>query len=269
MTFRCLCSAFLLILIALPSLTCAQTTPATAEDLVKKALDARGGEARIKAVQAQRVSGTISFGPNLDGPFFVELKRPARMHMEVVTQGQTILRVYDGHAGWLVNPFAEDKDPQPISGNDLKNIAEESDFDGPLMDYQKKGNKIELLGNDQADGKPAVKLKLTTRDGDIRTYYFDVSTFLLIKWQGIRKSEDQDMPVESTFSDYRDVNGLKFPFKVDTDSPGSNRAQNLTIEKIELNAQIDDSHFSKPAVPPSSAPSTQSAAPPKENSERR
>ena len=269
MTFRCLCPAFLLILVAFPSLTCAQTAPATAEDLVKKALDARGGEARIKSVQSQRVNGTISLGPTLDGPFFVELKRPGKVHMEVLIQGQTILRIYDGRAGWLVNPFAEDKSPQPMTGNDLKNIAEESDFDGPLVDYPKKGNKIELLGPDQVDGKPAIKLKLTTSAGDVRTYYFDAATSLLLKWEGIRKSEDQEMPVESLFSDYRDVSGLKFPFKVDTSSPGSNRTQNLAIEKIELNPQIDDAHFAKPVEPAAANPPAQPAAPPKENPEHR
>jgi outer membrane lipoprotein-sorting protein len=269
MILRNLLPVLFLISAVFPSPTYAQTAPAIAGDLVKKALDARGGEARIKSIQAQRVTGTISFGPSLDGPFFVELKRPGKVHMEVVIQGQTVLRIYDGHAGWLVNPFAEDKSPQPMTGNDLKNIAEESDFDGPLVDYQKKGNKIELLGKDQVDGKPAVKLKLTTSAGDARTYYFDASTFLLLKWEGVRKSEDQEIPVESLFGDYRDVNGLKFPFKVNTDSPGSNRSQNLVIEKIELNAQIDDAHFAKPAEPVAPKTAAPSVAPPKENPERR
>lgn len=269
MILRNLWPALFLISAAFPSLTSAQTVPATAADLVRKALDARGGEARIKSIQDQRVTGTISFGPNLEGPFFVELKRPGKLHMEVVIQGQTILRIYDGLGGWLVNPFAGDKGPQPMSGNDLKNIAEESDLDGPLVDYQKKGNKIELLGKDLVDGKPAVKLELATSAGDVRHYYFDPATFLLLKWEGVRKSEDQEMPVESLFSDYRDVNGLKFPFKVDTNSPGSNRTQSLAIEKIELNVQIDDAHFAKPAELAAPNPPAQPAAPPKQNPEHR
>ena len=265
MIVRNLLPALLLLSATFPLRTAAQSAPATAQDLVKKALDARGGEARIKTVQSQRVTGTISLGPSLDGPFLVELKRPGRVHMEVVIQGQTIYRIYDGQAAWLVNPFAADKGPQAMAGNDLKNIAEESDFDGPLVDYQKKGNKIELLGKDEVDGKPAIKLKLTTSEGDARAYYFDASTYLLLKWEGTRKSEEQEMPVASLFSDYRDVDGLKFAFKVDTDSPGSDRTQKLAIEKIELNAQIDDAHFAKPAAAP--PPPAQSPAPP--NPERR
>jgi hypothetical protein len=55
---------------------------------------------------------------------------------------------------------------------------------------------------------------------------------------------------------------------VDTNSPGANRAQNLTIEKIEINGRIDDAHFAKPAEPAPNPPAS-SAAPAKENPERR
>lgn len=198
----------------------------------------------------------------------VELKRPNRLHMEVTIEDQTVVRIYDGHgAGWMINPFAADKGPVALSGNDLQNITDESDFDGPLVDYQAKGNTVESLGKDEVAGKPVLKMKLTTKSGEVRTYYFDAATFLLLKWEGIRKSGDQEASVESLFSDYRDVNGLKFPFEVDTDAPGSNFVQKLTITKIELNPQIDDARFARPAVPPRASPAA-SPGPAKENPER-
>lgn len=231
-----------------------QTTPLTAEALVAKILDARGGVARLKAIKAERISGNISFGPGAKGPVVVELKRPGKMHMEVSIQGQTIVRVYDGQSsGWIINPFSENKGAVPMSGNDLQNIADESDFDGPLVDYQSKGNTIEYLGRSEVDGKPAEKLRLTTKSGNVRTYILDASTFLLMKWEGIRKNDDMEIPVESFFNDYREVGGVKFAFKIDTDSPGSNQSQQFSIEKIELDPQLDDARFTKPAAPPVSS----------------
>jgi len=232
-----------------------QAPSITAEELVKKALDARGGSARIKAVQSEKITGTISFGPGLGGPFFVELKRPLKMHMEMNVQNQTIVRVYDGHgSGWMVNPFAEDKGAVAMSGGELKNITDESDFDGPLVDYQAKGNRVEYLGKDDIDGKPAEKLKLTVKSGEVRTYFLDATTFLLLKWEGVRETPDGAMPISSFFRDYRDVNGLKFAFQVDSGSPKGAQIQQLTIEKIELNPAIDDARFTKPAVPAATAP---------------
>jgi hypothetical protein len=247
------------LLLFLPAASVAQSSSLSADDLVKKVLDARGGTTRLRSIKSERVTGNISFGPGAEGPFFVELKRPGKMHMEVVVQDQTIMRIYDGNgSGWIVNPFTGNKGPQPMTGNDLKNIADESDFDGPLLDYQAKDNKIEALGKDEVEGKPAQKLKLTTKSGDSRTYFFDATTFLLLKWEGVRKNDDQEIPVESFFRDYRDVNGIKFAFEIDTDSPGSAQTQKLSIAKIELNIPLDDARFAKPAEPPAATPPAQS-----------
>jgi len=213
-------------------------------------IDARGGAARLKAIRSQRVTGTISFAPDASGPLVVELKRPGKLRMEIQIQGQTIVRVYDGKgSGWMVNPLAPETGPIAMNGNDLRSIADESDFDGPLLDYRAKGTRIEYAGKDAVEGKPAYKLKLVTKSGDERTYFIDSATFLLLKWQGLRQSGDQEIPVESFYRDYREVGGVKFAFEVDTGAPGSGQSQKLAIEKIELNVDLDDSRFTKPAAP--------------------
>ena len=231
----------------------------TADDLVAQVLTARGGVEKIKAIRSQRVSGNISFGPGAEGPFTVEFVRPAKMYMDITVAGQNIVRVYDGAAGWVVNPFAHNQDVQPMDDQDLRNIADESDFDGPLVDYQSKGNHVELAGQDQVDGKPVNLLKLTNKNGDVRTYFFDASSNLLLKWQGKRKVENQELDVETLFHDYRDVDGMKFAFAVDSDTPGTQLMQKIAIAKIELNADIDAQHFSKPQ-PPSPTEETVPAA---------
>jgi outer membrane lipoprotein-sorting protein len=230
----------------------------TADEIVKKALDARGGAEKIKAVQAERVTGSISFGPGAEGVFVVELKRPHKMHMEISIDGQKLVRIYDGKgAGWTINPFAPNRDVQPMSDEDLKSISDESDFDGPLVDYKAKGNQIELMGKEDLDGKPVFRLKLTNKNGDVRFYLFDVSSFFLLKWEGVRKADNKDIPWESFFSDYREVQGLKYAFKIDSGSPGTDLKQSLTAEKIEVDPQIEESRFAKPAPPESpAAPAT-------------
>lgn len=234
----------------------------TAEDLVANALAARGGVEKMKAIRSQRVSGNISFGPGADGPFTVEFARPGKMHMDISIAGQTIVRVYDGQsAGWVINPFVTNKDVQPMGADDLRNISDESDFDGPLLDYQSKGNHIELAGKDQVDGKPVNLLKLTNKNGDARTYFFDASTNLLLKWVGKRKAENQELDVETFFRDYREVNGLKFAFEVDSDTPGTQLMQKITIRKIELDPDIDPLRFGKPQLPAPAAEAAPAAAP--------
>src|SRR6266478_9954970 len=233
----------------------------TAEEIVKKALDARGGVEKIKAVQTERVSGQVSFSRGMAGTFVVELKRPLKMHTEITVEGQRIIRVYDGKsAAWMINPFMGNKEVQPLSPEDLKSISDESDFDGPLVDYQAKGNHMELAGKEKLDDKPVYRLKLTNKNGDVRFYFFDATTFLLLKWEGTRKTEDQELPWESFFSDYHEVQGLQYPFRIDQGSPGTDIKQTLKAEKIEINPRIDDSRFGKPVA--ENAPAAVSPSPP-------
>ena len=91
-----------------------------------------------------------------------------------------------------------------------------------------------------------------TRTGRWRSYLIDAATFLTTKWEGIRKVGDQDLPWECTLSDYREMEGLKFPFKIDQGSPGTEYRQTLVVEKVEINPKIDESHFARPAAPEAS-----------------
>ena len=226
-----------------------QATAQTATGIVAKVLNARGGLDKIRAIKAQRVSGTITFGADTSGPFVVELERPLKMHMQLAVQNLTMVRVYDGKTGWANNPFAGKMNPDVMGEEDVRNISEESDFDGPLVDYKRKGNQIALVGKDQVGDKDVWRVKLTTKNGDVRYYLFDRTSFLLLKWEGKRHYEGQELPIESYFRDYRDVDGLKFAFEIDSGSSVSDISQKIKIDKIELNPPIDDAEFKRPATP--------------------
>jgi outer membrane lipoprotein-sorting protein len=237
----------------------------TLDEIVKKAIDARGGIEKIKAVQSERITGRISFAQGIEGTLILELKRPHKLYSEISVEGQKVLRVYDGKsAGWTVNPFIENKGVAEMSAEELKGMPDESDGDGPLVDYKAKGSKVELVGKEDAEGKPVYRLKITSKSGEVRSYLIDGATFLTTKWEGMRKVGDQDLPWECTLSDYREVEGLKFPFKIDQGSPGTEYRQTLMVEKVEINPKLDESHFGKPVAPEASSATapTPSAKPP-------
>ena len=236
------------------SLVTSSLSAQTVTQILAKVLVARGGLTKIRAIKSERVSGIISFGSEASGPFLVELKRPLKMHMTLSVQNQTMVRVFDGTQGWANNPFAGKVEPEAMSEEELKNITEESDFDGPLVDYKSKGNQIELVGKEKFEGKDVWRLKLTTKNGDARFYLFDANSFLLLKWEGKRKFQDQEIPVESHFSDYREVGGVKFAFAIDSGSSAAELTQKIRIEKIELNPELNDGEFGKPAAAVPAAP---------------
>src|SRR5580693_9746966 len=117
-------------------------------------LAARGGLEKVKAVQTERITGTLYFNPELYGPFLAEFKRPGKMHNEVTIQDKTVSRSFDGKdTGWVINPITGTGAPEPMSAEDLKDAVNQADFDGPLVDAKAKGNTIELRSEERRVGK--------------------------------------------------------------------------------------------------------------------
>jgi hypothetical protein len=233
-----------------PAKVAAQTT----DEIVAKVLAARGGLEKAKAVQTERITGTIYFNPELYGPFLAEFKRPGKMHNEVTIQNKTVVRSFNGKdTGWVTNPFAGKNAPEPMSAEEVKDAVNEADFDGPLVDAKAKGNAIELSGTEKVEGRDAYILKVTHKDGQVSAYSFDTKTFLLVKWSGVDTVSGEEVTRETYFHDYRDVGGLKFAFELVSNTPGADVTQRIVVDKIEVDPQIDETHFGKPASPVTSS----------------
>src|SRR5208282_500727 len=240
-----------------------RVTAQTAEEIVTKVLAARGGLEKAKAVQSERITGTIYFTAELYGPFLAEFKRPGKMHNELTIQNKTVVRTFNGKdTGWVINPFAGKDAPEPMSAEEIKDVVGEADFDGPLIDPKKKGNTLELAGTEKVEGHDAFVIKVTYKDGKVSSYSFDAKTFLLAKWSGKDNVNGEEVTRETLFHDYREVGGLKFAFELVSNSPGTDVTQRIVVEKIEVDPQIDDSHFTKPPSAPVQPATAPAGAPP-------
>lgn len=223
----------------------------TADDLIAKYVVARGGIDKIKSVNSIHMTGKMVMGP-MEAPIVMIIKRPDQVRMEFTLQGMTGIRAYDGTSGWAIMPFMGKKDAEPIAADELKELQDEADIDGPLVDYKAKGHAVELLGKDKVEGSDAYKLKLTRKNGDVDTIYLDADSYLEIKEEGKRVVRGSEQQFDTSIGDYREVGGLMFPFALDSGMQGSQERQKITIDKIELNVPVDGASFKMP--PPSPPP---------------
>ena len=221
--------------------------PMSVDDILAKHYEACGGLAKMKAVNTMRVTGTITLGPGMEAPFTMERKRPGMRRMEFSLQGMTGIQAFDGSKTWSVMPFMGKKDPEVGTDEDNKNAQDDADFDGALVDYKTKGHTIELMGKEPVEGADAYKLKVTKKNGNIEYDYLDAETFLLVKTEGKVKRRGTEMEGETTFSDYKEVDGLMQPFSMESGAKEMPQKQKLTFTKIELNVPLDDSRFAVPA----------------------
>ncbi len=226
----------------------------TVDEVIASSVRARGGMEKLKSVRTLRTTSKVLFGDVLVTAVQTN-KRPDKVREEITFQGLNLVQSYDGSSGWMINPFGGRKDPQRMSEDDAKSLVVDADFDHPLVDYREKGHRAELLGHDSVEGTDCYKVRLTLKNGDIFVYYLDVDSFLELKLETQMKIRGAIQENETYYGDYEQVDGIYYPFAVETARKGDSNRQKTTIEKVEINVPVEDSFFVMPAAKAAAAPS--------------
>jgi hypothetical protein len=217
----------------------------TADELVQRYIDARGGAARLSAITSVRfvrIFGT--FGANI--PVTITKKRDGLYRSDQALAGRpTVARGLDAGGAW---ESVDGKVTRRPADQELELRELDADFDGFLVNYRAKGHAVEYLGRERAGGIDTHKLKVTLKSGTVRFVYLDATTYLERRQEGtMTLPQAGKVPVILTFSDWRDVEGVKFPFAIDEER-NSFPPQTFAIytERIELNPPVDDGVFAMP-----------------------
>jgi hypothetical protein len=212
------------------------TLAQSVDDVVAKAIAARGGIKRIKSLNTQRLTGRISLNSGESGTVIVETKRPGMMREMVTLGDKSMIRTTDGISGWAIGSLRNLAEPQQVSPEELRTLAASADFEGPLVDYKAKGNKVDLAGKEKIGKRLAFKLVISMKSGENHIDFIDCKSHLEVKWQGVANGNI----FESYFRDYRQVKGLMYAFEIDSGS------QKIVLDKVEVNPKLDPARFSKP-----------------------
>jgi hypothetical protein len=219
----------------------------TADELIVKNIEARGGMEKIKAIKTLRMTGKFEGGGGFTASVGQENSRPDLIRQTFKLQGMTAIQAYDGATGWQIQPFGGKKDPELMGEDDLRDLLLDAEFDGILVDYKEKGSTVEFLGHDTVDGDDALRLKVTLKNGDIIYDYLDPDTFIEIRkeiQQFIRGSV-RDRVVQ--LGSYKPVAGVMYPFSMSQGPKSHPDAQTTTVQKMEANVTIDPADFALPA----------------------
>jgi hypothetical protein len=225
-----------------------EKTELTVDQLVAKNIDAKGGAAALHDLQTLRLSGKMLVQEGQIQLSFLQMKkRPDEVRTEASLQGMTQIEAYDGKEGWKVSPFFGRRDPERMSADDVKALVEDAEMDGPLVDWQAKGNSVEYLGTEDVDGTPAHKLKVTRKNGDVSVVYLDPDHFLEIRMLTQRTRHGAYEEVETDLGDYEKAGGVFVPTSIEVGSKGAPDKQRIIIDKVEANVPVDDTIFHFPA----------------------
>lgn len=220
--------------------------PKNADEVIAKYLQAIGGREKIAAVKTMRIKGKVVIGGGaMEMPLLMELKRPGKVRNENTFQGNTMIQGFDGKTGWYIMPMMGDSNPREMPAAQLTQVKDQGDFEGPLVDYQKKGSQIELVGKEQIEGTDTYKLKVTTKEGIVQFYFLDAKLFLPIKVRTTVKQQGVETQHDLDLGDYRKVGGIMLAHSMGMRG-GQQGSSVITYEKIEINIDIPDERFAMP-----------------------
>ena len=210
----------------------------TANEIIDKYITAIGGKENWKKINSLKMEGNIQV-QGLEIPFTMQAVNGKGVRTDGEFQGNSFIDIITPTKGWSQNPMAGKATLQPLSDDELKEKLDAMDIQGAFLDYKEKGSMVEFLGKDEEDGNDYYKIKLTTKNKNETTYFFDTKTYLVYKQETISKQQGQEMKVVVKSLDYQTVEGgVKMPFKMDQGQIV------LAAKKFIVNGAIDEKIFS-------------------------
>ncbi len=157
-------------------------------------------------------------------------------------QGQKIIQIVTDKGGWAVNPMSGSAEMTAIPEDQYK-ANKEAIYFTPLLDYASRGGKVELLGKEKIGDTEAYKIKYTTSDNVAKTFYFDPTSYYLVRAVQQAEMMGQQVDIILTFSDFKKTDfGIVIPYSTEYDYGGQFQMSSK-VKKAEINTAVDPAIF--------------------------
>lgn len=207
------------------------------DSVIARYIDALGGKEKLLALKTVVTDANMSVqGTDIGIKMYQSHNIGQRVNITAMGTENYIIQTPT--SGWKFLPVQGQAQPEASPEAEVKESADGLDLQGPLVDYQQKGHKVELVGREDIDGASCYKIKTTLKGGAEQTIYIEPKNYYIVKI--ISKSNAaQGIEQTQTFSDYRKLeSGYVFPFAMTGFGPGE-----LTINKIDVNVPVDEAMF--------------------------
>lgn len=224
------------------ALISASTFAQTVDEIVDKHVAALGGMDKIKAVNTVITERSLAV-QGMEIPTKTILVVGKSLRNESTIMGNSMVQVVDDSKGWMIRPaqMGGTGEPEDMPADQLKQQIASLDPFGGLVNYKEKGNKVELVGKEKLDKKDVYHLKVTSKEGTSMDEYLDAETFLVSKV----KVDMNGQSGEIELSDYKEVEGVKFPNTMDITNAQMGTMSFIT-NKVSVNTPVDAAVFKKP-----------------------
>jgi hypothetical protein len=217
-------------------------TPLRAQDaakIVEQYVKAAGGSKALSKIQTETLEGTCT-NP-ADGKastYTFSLKVPNRYYTEFVLGDKNLIEAYNGKSAWHQTPSG---DLSTLLGHQGQQLEAASLFyNSRLLNLKKNKLALAFIGHAQVRGKDALQIEVTTPSNVRREVFFDPESHLIVK----EAASMEDVPEEILYDDYRTVDGVKLPYKIELHRGADTYSINVT--RAVLNGTLGERTFDFP-----------------------
>lgn len=208
-------------------------------ELIRKAQQALGGAAFTgQKTQIAKGSGSV-FPPGAPQPMTVSMVLyrvlPDKERSEVTVPEGTMAQVISGKQAWVImGPRTQDVSAQ---------MADQHAYGYDVLRWAgQEGYTARPLPGAEVDGKKVDVVEVTDAQGHTTRFFLDPETHLVVK---LEYTAGSGQSPEIFLSDYRDVSGVKVPFKT-RGLQGGQPVMEVTYTEVQVNAPVDEKLFEKP-----------------------
>jgi photosynthetic reaction center cytochrome c subunit len=220
----------------------------SADQILDKYIQALGGAQRLANFASFSARGTYQgYDDPEKRPAEIVAKAPNERSVIVHTPNGDSTTTYDGHSGWIAAPDTDQPMPvMALTGGDLQGAKVDAalvfpDRIKPLFSQWRTGFPTTIDDHD-------VQVVQGSNPGETPVkFYFDQQSGLLLRVVRYTNLPVGLNPTQIDFSDYRDVSGVKIPFRwTVTWTDGRSITE---LGQVQPNATLDAAKFGKPAPP--------------------
>jgi hypothetical protein len=198
---------------------------------------------KLQKVKTIVMEGTITRNDVM--PYKISKMRPDKFRLDFMLADLEAIQAFDGKTGWSTAPWTGNPKPTKMNEDATGGMKIRADFDGLLYKLKEKGHKAELTGKELIKNKEYYKIKLSRADGGIEYFFINSTDLYLERHLIIRKIRDKDVEVLTIYSANSMVDGIVFPFVIETLMDGQ-RYSLVEFEKIETGINLDPLIFNMP-----------------------
>lgn len=235
-------SFFCIIILIIPLTAFGQTV----EEVLAKAIEARGGEEALRTVNTLIISGKVHMPQmGIEMTFTRFNKRPNKMRIEVEYQGMKMIQATDGETCWTINPFTGSTEPEMMPDAQAAATLRDAEIEPGIIDMQAKGHSAELIGKETVDDKECYHIKFTHKDGHVAHYYIDTSTYLRYMTKStVTTGTGGQVENTSKEFDYRKTGNFVVAYRVERKQ--GDQEMTMEVTEYKFDEPIEDSIFTMP-----------------------